>query len=127
MTVDPHQYADPRDVPRYTVGQIAYFLDIPASTVRWWCLGRNYKVHGELRSSPPLIKPALYDPHNPSLSFYNLAELHILGSTRRFSRISMQSIRGAIDYLSGAYPSPHPLLGHDFFTDGKDLFVKRIN
>jgi len=83
-------------------------------------------VRGVGHSSPALIKPALYDPHGPSLSFYNLAEAHILAATRRFDKISMQKIRNAIDYLSQRYGSVHPLLGHDFFTDGKDLFIKKI-
>ena len=39
----------------------------------------------------------------------------------------MQKIRDAIDYLFQQYwVSRHTLLGYDFFTDGKDLFVKKI-
>jgi len=126
MRVDPTQYEDPRDVPKYTLRDVAWYLDLPISTLRWWCLGRNYMLRGERRSSASLIRPALYDPRNPSLSFFNLAELHILAATRRFSKISMQRLRDAIDYLGETYPSQHPLLGHDFFTDGRNLFVKRI-
>jgi len=126
MAINPKNYSEPREVPKYTLGQVAWYLDIPTSTLHWWCLGREYTVKGERRSSPALIKPALYDPHNPSLSFYNLAEVHILAATRKFDKISMQKIRNAIDYLAEQYSSPHPLLGHDFFTDGKDLFIKKI-
>jgi uncharacterized protein (DUF433 family) len=126
MAINPKSYPDPREVPKYTLGEVAWYLDIPASTLRWWCLGREYTVRGQPRTSPALIKPALYDPHNPSLSFYNLAEAHILAATRKFDKISMQKIRNAIDYLDQQHRSPHPLLGHDFFTDGKDLFIKTI-
>jgi len=38
----------------------------------------------------------------------------------------MPKIRDAIDYLFQQFRSAHPLLGHDFFTDGKDLFIKKI-
>ena len=38
----------------------------------------------------------------------------------------MQKIRDAIDYLAQQYKSTHPLLGHEFFTDGRELFIKRI-
>ena len=76
--------------------------------------------------SRPLIVPALHDPRNPSLSFFNVAELHVLAATRRFDNVSMQKIRNAIDYLNEQQPSPHPLIAQDFFTDGKDLFIKRI-
>lgn len=127
MGVDPKNYSDPRDVPKYNLAEVALYLDIPESTVRWWCLGRKFKFRGERRDSPALIKPALHDPHNPSLSFFNLAELHILAATRRFHKISMQKIRDAIDYIAASHPSAHPLLSQDFFTDGVNLFVKRIN
>ncbi len=126
MAVDPKRYADLREVPKYTIGEVASYLDLPPSTVRWWCLGRYFKIGDERRFSRPLILPALHDPHNPSLSFFNLAELHVLAATRRFDNISMQKIRNAIDYLNEQQPSPHPLIAQDFFTDGKDLFIKRI-
>lgn len=126
MSINPKNYADPREVPKYILKEVAWYLDIPTSTLRWWCLGREYTINGQQRKSSALIKPALYDPHNPSLSFYNLAEAHILAATRKFHKISMQKIRNAIDYLEEHHRSQHPLLGQDFFTDGKDLFIKRI-
>jgi uncharacterized protein (DUF433 family) len=126
MSINPKSYSDPREVPKYNLGEVAWYLDIPPSTLRWWCLGRTYTVNGQQRDSAALIRPALYDPHNPSLSFYNLAEAHILAATRKFEKISMQKIRDAIDYLATTYASPHPLLGHEFFAGGKDLFIKNI-
>lgn len=126
MAVNPKNYTDPREVPKYTLREVHWYLDIPLSTLRWWCLGRHYIVKGERRSSPALITPSLYDPDNPSLSFYNLAEAHILSATRKFGKISMQKIRIGIDYLAEQYGSPHPLLGHEFFTDGRNLFIKRV-
>ncbi len=38
----------------------------------------------------------------------------------------MPSIRRAIDYVRKTYPSTHPLLSEGFLTDGKDLFIKKI-
>jgi uncharacterized protein (DUF433 family) len=38
----------------------------------------------------------------------------------------MPAIRRAIEYVRNVYPSPHPLLSENFLTDGKDLFVKKI-
>src|SRR5438477_7563203 len=40
--------------------------------------------------------------------------------------VEMPAIRRAIDYVATTYPSLHPLLSEDFLTDGKDLFVNRI-
>ena len=127
MVIDPRKYSDLREVPKYTIGDVAWYLDVPPSTIRWWFLGRTYIVKGELRQSRELIRPAHYDPYNPSLSFYNLVEAHILAATRKVHNISMQKLRDAIDYLQQRYQSQHPLLGHDFFTDGKDLFIKKLS
>jgi uncharacterized protein (DUF433 family) len=127
MAINPKDYADYRDVPRYTLGDVAWYLDIPESTLRAWCLGRNFNHFGRRIFSEPLIKPALYDPHNPSLSFYNLAEVHVLSATRKSHGFSMQTVRAAIDFLAAHYPSSHPLLGHESYTDGKDLFIKKIS
>jgi uncharacterized protein (DUF433 family) len=60
------------------------------------------------------------------LSFYNLVETHILLSTRKKYQVEMPAIRTAIDYVRKEYPSDHPLLSENFLTDGKDLFVKKI-
>jgi len=128
MSVNPRNYADSRDVPKYTLQQVAWYLDIPIATLRWWCLGRDFKIGGKPRHSDALITPALYNANSPSLSFYNLAEIHILVATRRFHKISMPKIRDAIDYLEGPSKGQvkHPLLSQEFFTDGKGLFVKHL-
>ena len=50
MAVDPKRYADLREVPKYTIGEVASYLDLPTpSTVRWWCLGRYFKIGDERR------------------------------------------------------------------------------
>ena len=36
----------------------------------------------------------------------------------------MQAIRHAIDYVSERYPSNHPLISNQFYTNGKHLFIK---
>ena len=126
MAIDPKNYSDFREVPKYTLKDVAWFLDIPPSTLRWWCLGRHYRLFGQERFSPRLIEPALYDPHNPSLSFYNLAEIHVLSATRRLHGASMQKIRNAIDFLAAQYGPMHPLLGHEFFSEGRNIFIKTL-
>jgi uncharacterized protein (DUF433 family) len=62
------------------------------------------------------------------LSFYNLAEAHILASTRYRHDVPFPAVRSAIANLISRYPqaSVHPLLSHDFFTDGVNLFIKSI-
>ena len=38
----------------------------------------------------------------------------------------MPHIREAIDYISTEFPSEHPLLTEKFLTDGKYLFIKKL-
>lgn len=133
MKVNPKQYADLREVPKYTLQEVSFYLDIPVSTVRTWCLGRTFRAGPNRRFSPPLIELALVDPRNPSLSFFNLAEVHVLSAIRRFGRISLQRVRNAIDYLretilpestTDAFTARHPLIAYDLFTNGRDLFLR---
>ena len=107
---------DPREMPAYSPGEAAHYLDIPMSTVRYWSLGRD-----QIR---PLIEPAEIDPL--ILSFANLVELHILGAIRRKHRISMPRVRAALDYVQSVLKVPRPLANREFETDGVGLFVDHL-
>lgn len=111
---------DPRDLPAYTPADAAQFLGIKPTTLSHWVFGRR---KGSYRFEP-LIEPA--DRENKLLSFYNLAELHILAATRYEHKIKFHAIRTAIEEIKKKYPSVHPLIARDFFTDGKDLFIKTV-
>jgi len=113
---------DRRDVPRYGIEEAARCLGMSAATLDSWVNGRKYPTASGQRFFKPLIQLAA--PGN--LSFYNLVEAHILLSTRKKHKVEMPSIRRAIDYVRKTYPSAHPLLSEDFLTDGKDLFIKKI-
>lgn len=92
------------------------------STLDSWVNGRLYPTSSGSKFFKPLIELAAPG----SLSFFNLVEVHILLSTRKKHQVEMPSIRKALDYVREKYPSKHPLLTEDFLTDGKDLFVKKI-
>lgn len=108
---------DPRELAVYTPADAAHFLGIPVMTLSNWLYGRGNFL--------PIIQPA--DPGNRLLSFYNLAEAHVLASTRYQHKVSFSAIRAAIETLRKKYPSPHPLISKDFFTTGKDLFIKTVD
>jgi uncharacterized protein (DUF433 family) len=92
------------------------------ATLTSWVNGRHYPTSSGKRFFKPLINLA-----GPSqLSFFNLVEAHILLSTRKRHQVEMPAIRAAIAYVKKAFPSKYPLLSENFLTDGKDLFVKKI-
>jgi len=80
-------------------------------------------VGGE-RSFEPLIDVA--DPENELLSFFNLAELHVLAASRYRHNLSFKTIRGAMDTIEHKYPTAHPLISKDFKTNGRDIFLQSI-
>ncbi len=110
--------ADPRELPAYTISEVAHYLAVPPATVRYWAVGRG--------SYAPLI---VTPEHSPVLlSFLNLTELHLLASIRRVHAVKMPAIRRAIQYLEQrarrAVDKRHPLIGRDLETDGMNLFTE---
>lgn len=113
---------DRRETPRYGIKEAARCLGMPVTTLDSWVNGRTYPTAKGQKFFKPLIQIA-----SPGLlSFFNLVEAHILLSTRKKHQVEMPAIRRAIDYVRKTYPSAHPLLTEDFLTDGKDLFVRKI-
>lgn len=113
---------DRRDVPRYGVKEAARCLGMSVATLDSWVNGRKYPTS----TGPKFFKPLVEIAFPGQLSFFNLVEAHILLSTRKKHLVDMPAIRRAIDYVRKTYPSAHPLLSENFLTDGKDLFVKKI-
>ena len=112
---------DFRELPAYTISEAARYLTVPATTVRYWSLGRG--------TYEPLITVP-NAPNSPTLlSFLNLAELHVLAAIRRKHVVAMPKVRRAIQYLiENALVETdlrHPLLGREMQTDGLDLFTEQ--
>lgn len=103
-----------RMLPGYSPVEVAHYIAVPVSTVRYWSLGREQYAS--------LIKPAQSSPL--LLSFINLVELHVLGAIRRKHRISMPNVRAAIKFVEKKMDISQPLANHRFQTDGVDLFVE---
>jgi len=116
--------ADKGEIPEYTPAEVAYWLGIRESTLRSWIYGRSYRTNAGPKFFPPLIDPA--DPDNGLLSFYNLGEAHVLAATRYKYEVPLKAIRRAVDHIRAAYPTSHPLLSKEFYTDGVDVFIKTV-
>jgi hypothetical protein len=72
---------DPRDIPTYSIGDVARYLRIPSGTIRSWTVGRNYPTANGSCEFKPLIKIRGFRPR--ILSFTNLVEIHVLRAIRK--------------------------------------------
>jgi uncharacterized protein (DUF433 family) len=109
-------FADPRGIPAYTIPEAAHYLCIPKATLRAWVLGQRGFQH--------VID--LPHPESNLLSFYNLAEAHVLRSLRTVHEIQLPRIRKALNYVKRKFGWPRPLIQQEFKTDGLHLFVERL-
>jgi uncharacterized protein (DUF433 family) len=109
--------SDPRDVPAYTIPEAAHYLCIPKATLRAWVLGQRGFEH--------VID--LSHPQSHLLSFYNLAEAHILRSLRTGHEIQLPRIRKALDFVRRRFGWARPLIQQEFKTDGLHLFVESLD
>ncbi len=108
---------DPRDVPSYATWEAARYLRLPIRTVQNSVFG--FPSYG----GRPLVQIA--DPERHMLSFWNVAEMHVLRALRRYHQIPPKTLRRAIEYLEETFDSPHPLLTEKMVTDGVSIFVER--
>jgi uncharacterized protein (DUF433 family) len=118
------KFVDPREVPTYSIPEVAHYLRMPESTLSSWVRGRNYPVKAGQKRFAPLIQIA--DPKHRLLSFVNLAEAHVLSALRRTHAVPLPNIRNALDYVAKTFQSDHPLIEQEFETNGVSLFVKHL-
>lgn len=110
-------------MPAYSIVAAAHYLQLPTATLRSWACGRNYRLKdGSQRRFKPLLE--LPDKRTSLLSFWNLAEAHVLSALRREHEISMPHIRSAIKFVCRQYRSKRPLIEQRFRTDGIGLFIE---
>ncbi len=116
---------DVRRHPRYSVEDAARFLHIPLSTMKAWVSGYNrrsrstgYRCHFD-----PMIIPA--DRKRNLLSFYNLAEAHVLRATRDRA-VPLRNVRAAMEYVKTHFNAEHPLIENGFATSGKEIFLEHL-
>jgi uncharacterized protein (DUF433 family) len=113
----------PREVPVYSITEVAHHLHIPLNTVRSWVRGRNYPTEQGLKFFEPLVK--MPDQSGGRLSFVNLIEIHVLAAIRQDHDVRIPKIRKVIDFMETHFRSAHPLADEDFSTDGIDLFLMK--
>lgn len=102
--------------PAYGVPEVAVYLKVPYTTLRYWLTG-----FGKL---PPIIEPVECGPIR--LSFLNLLECHALAGMRKIYNLKLPKVRSALRKISKDFPQAHPLISEVFKTDRKDLFIERM-
>lgn len=102
--------------PAYGLSEAAVYLKVPYNTLRYWLTG--------FKKMAPIIAPAETDPVR--ISFLNLLECQVLAGMRGIYDLKLPKVRIGLRKLSEEYPQPHPLISHDFLTDGKDLFIEKL-
>src|SRR5215212_8982236 len=90
---------DPRNVPAYTIPEAAHYLCMPRATLRAWVCGQ--------KGFERVIDLPLPEEH--LLSFYNLAEAHVLRAFRTKHAVPLPAIRRAIDYVKKKLGWSRPL------------------
>lgn len=120
--IDIYGGLDPREVPAYSLKEVATYLGIPPSTLRSWIHGQAYKTQQGERFFVPLIRVA--EEQQGMLSYANFVEAHVLRSLR--NQVTLPAIRAILSDILGEKPeSPHPLLEHEFATVGKEVFIEK--
>ncbi|MBW3623560.1 MAG: DUF433 domain-containing protein [Armatimonadetes bacterium] len=108
--IDIYGGRDPRDIPNYTLPEVARLAGVPKGTLKYW-----------VKTRPVILKP---DPESSLLSFNNVLEAYVLGLLRREHGIPLRKIRPAIKHFQEEYGIAHPLLEQDFETNGTYLFTR---
>jgi len=115
---------DPREMPAYGIREAARYLRLPPATLKSWVCGRWYNTISGRQWFEPVIE--LPDKSLQLLSFYNLAEAHVLSAFRKDFGIELQNIRDALAFVSDRIGHKRPLIEQQFETDGVALFVKHL-
>jgi uncharacterized protein (DUF433 family) len=122
-TLDLYDGRDPRDLPMYTLAEVARYTGVPRATLRTWAVGRPYPTESGERFSRPII--VLPDEGQLMLSFINLVEVHVLAAIRKQHNVPLPKVRHALDFINDRFQTEHPLAHEQFRTDGINLFVDK--
>lgn len=98
MTRTAHspQEVDPREIPVYSIGEAARYLNLPTSTLSSWVKGRDYVAGGGKKRWDPLVQIA--DAARSLLSFNNLVEAHVLKAIRTRHGVPMRGVQIAMEH-----------------------------
>lgn len=103
--------------PIYPFAEAAHYLQVPATTLRTWCLGKP--------GSQSIIR--LDGNQSAALSFLNLIEAHVLSAIRREQRIPLLYVCEGLRHVSKCLDIDRPLLSREFGTKAVVLFMEAMD
>lgn len=80
-----------RDLPNYSLPEVAKYLQLSTGTLRYWVYGRYYPTRQGKQYFTPLIE--LPPNSKKQLSFTNLIEAHVLSAIRRLHQVPLAKVR----------------------------------
>jgi uncharacterized protein (DUF433 family) len=102
---------DSRDLPVYSLGEAARYLNLPTSTLSSWLKGREYFAGGNKRRWEALIQIA--DKERSLLSFNNLVEAHVLKAIRTRHGVPMRGVQTALAHARTLHGIEHLFLSDE--------------
>jgi uncharacterized protein (DUF433 family) len=109
-------FDDPRDAPAYSVSEAAHYLCMPEATLRSW-------VRGTGKFQRVILLPRR---DSNLLSFFNLAEAHVLRALRVRHKVPLPMIRRAVRFVERKFGWERPLIQQQFKTDGAAMFIEHL-
>lgn len=125
LRTPPHaifQGRDLREIPLYTLAEVAHHLHVPRATLRTWVEGRDYVAAGEVRHSPRVL--ARPDPDDDRLSFHNLIEAHVLRALRTRHGVPMNLVRRALAYAEAEHGIERLLIRDELEAAPGEMFLR---
>jgi uncharacterized protein (DUF433 family) len=111
----------------YTPSEAARLIGTSTTSVRRWLFGYSYAHHGPKTSQAPLWQPQYgIDQEDPLLGFRDLIEARFVAKLRKVG-IGMPTIRFCLITAAQIAEDPHPFSSAHFRTDGKRLFLERLD
>ena len=111
----------------YTLPEAARLSGLKASNLRRWLFGYSYDHHGPKVSQPPLWRlQYATDLDEPILGFRDLIEARIVGQLRELG-MGLPTIRACLLTAAEVANDAHPFSSAGFKTDGRRLFLERVD
>lgn len=112
----------------YSPSEAARLIGTSPSNVRRWLFGYSYQHHGPRRAQAALWQPqyAWDQDDDPVLGFRDLLEARMVAALRKL-KIGLPTIRACIETAAEIAQDSHPFSSAHFRTDGRRLFLERLN